>query len=177
MLHDPDLDDMPRVKRARYAREQKMANAYNRSLPKKITVLRNGEPTQRHILLINRRTAQTFDQILSDLSEMFQTAIRRLHTMEGRKVRDISLSLISDKFLIRVSEVGLEFFFFLFKKLHYSRTNTLLVDKFPVSARINQLSFSALYVFFAVSIIVVNVASSQSLQALQSSDNQNVLKV
>lgn len=116
MLHDPDLDDMPRVKRARYAREQKMANAYNRSLPKKITVLRNGEPTQRHILLINRRTAQTFDQILSDLSEMFQTAIRRLHTMEGRKVRDISLSLISDKFLIRVSEVGLEFFLFFYLK-------------------------------------------------------------
>ena len=87
MLHDPDLDDMPRVKQARYVREQKMANAYNRSQPKKITVLRNGDPTHRHILLINRRTAQTFDQILSDLSEMFQNAVRRLHTMEGRKVR------------------------------------------------------------------------------------------
>ena len=87
ILHDPDLDDMPRVKRARYVREQRMAYAYNRSQPKKLTVLRNGEPTNRHILLINRRTAQTFDQILSDLSEMFQCAIRRLHTIEGKRVR------------------------------------------------------------------------------------------
>ncbi|XP_070194990.1 lipoxygenase homology domain-containing protein 1-like isoform X2 [Littorina saxatilis] len=90
MLQDPDLDDMPRVKRARYIREQRMANAYNRSHPKKITVLRNGDPTQRHILLINRRTAQTFDQILSDVSEMFQCAVRKLFTMEGRKVLSLT---------------------------------------------------------------------------------------
>jgi retinitis pigmentosa 1 len=87
MLHDPDYDDVPRVKRARYVREKRMAYDYNRSQPKKVTVLRNGDPTNRHILLINRRTAQTFDQILADLSDMFQNAVHRLYTIEGRKVK------------------------------------------------------------------------------------------
>lgn len=86
LLHEDDHDDPPRVKQAHYVREQRMANYYNRSQPKKITVLRNGDPTQRHILLINRRTAQTFDQILTDLSDMFSAATSRLFTMEGRRV-------------------------------------------------------------------------------------------
>lgn len=94
LLHDPDIEDPPRVKKARYAREHRMAYEYNRSLPKKITVLRNGDPKQQHILLINRRTAQNFDQIMSDLSDMFGSAIHTLYTMEGRRVSE-TLSLFS----------------------------------------------------------------------------------
>lgn len=54
--------------------------------PKKITVMRNGDPTDRHVILLNRRTGQTFEQILSDMSEMFHFAIRKLYTMEGKRV-------------------------------------------------------------------------------------------
>ncbi|KAK7503970.1 hypothetical protein BaRGS_00004702, partial [Batillaria attramentaria] len=92
LLHDPEYDDPPRIKRARYVREQRMANAYNRSQPKKVTVLLNGDPIKRHILLINRRTAQTFDQILTDLSEMFGSgvAICKLFTMEGRRITSLT---------------------------------------------------------------------------------------
>ena len=86
LLNEDEYDDVPRVKRARYVREKRMAYDYNRSQPKKVTVLRNGDPTQRHILLINRRTAQTFDQILSDVSEMFRTAMRKLYTIDGKRV-------------------------------------------------------------------------------------------
>ncbi|CAL1540914.1 unnamed protein product [Lymnaea stagnalis] len=72
-----------------YPRDQRMAEAYNRTQPKKITVLKNGEPTIRHVVLINRRTAQTFEQILSDLSGMFAMAVRKLYTMEGRPITSL----------------------------------------------------------------------------------------
>lgn len=67
-------------------RDQRMAEAYNRTQPKKLTVLKNGDPAVRHVVLINRRTAQTFEQILSDLSGMFGLAVRKLYTMEGKAV-------------------------------------------------------------------------------------------
>lgn len=68
-------------------RDVRMAYAYNRNAPKKITCLKNGDPVQRHIVLINRRTAQTFEQILSDLSGMFQFAVRKLYAIDGTRVR------------------------------------------------------------------------------------------
>ncbi|KAJ8306151.1 hypothetical protein KUTeg_016696 [Tegillarca granosa] len=55
--------------------------------PKKITVMKNGDPTERHVILLNRRTGQTFEQILSDMSEMFHFAIRKLYTMDGKRIR------------------------------------------------------------------------------------------
>jgi retinitis pigmentosa 1 len=70
----------------RFKREYDMTSVYNRNQPKKVTILRNGDPTNRHVMLFNRKTAQTFDQILEDLSEMFKTAVWRLYTIEGRRV-------------------------------------------------------------------------------------------
>lgn len=54
--------------------------------PKKITIVKNGEPTEQRTMLLNKRTAQTFEQVLSDMSEMFSMAVRKLYTIEGRKV-------------------------------------------------------------------------------------------
>ena len=63
-----------------------MATVYNRNQPKKITVLKNGDPTYRHVVLLNRRTAQQYEQVLADLSEMFSFAVRKLCTTEGKRV-------------------------------------------------------------------------------------------
>lgn len=60
-----------------------------RNAPKKITVIKNAEPSERHVILLNRRTLQTFEQILDDLSEMFHMAVRRIFTAGGRAVRKI----------------------------------------------------------------------------------------
>ena len=54
--------------------------------PKKITVIDQDRPTQRHIILLNRKTAQTFEQVLEDMSEMFQMPCKRLYTLDGRPV-------------------------------------------------------------------------------------------
>lgn len=70
----------------KFKREYDMTTVYTRNQPKKITVLKNGEPTSQHVVLLNRRTAQTFDQILEDLSGMFRMAIYRLYTTDGRRV-------------------------------------------------------------------------------------------
>lgn len=72
------------VQRIRPAEASYQANAIYG--PKKITVMRNGEPTDRHIVLLNRRTAQTFEQVLADMSDMFKIAVRKIFTIDGRRV-------------------------------------------------------------------------------------------
>ena len=59
--------------------------------PKKITVVKNGEPTIRHTVLLNRRTAQSFEQILDDMSGMFYMAVKRMWTVDGRSVSSYSI--------------------------------------------------------------------------------------
>ena len=54
--------------------------------PKKIQVILNGDPHQKHILLLNRRTTQNFEQVLKDLGQMFQIRASKLYTLEGRPV-------------------------------------------------------------------------------------------
>lgn len=74
----------PRFKKSK--KPYDMATVYNKSQPKKITVLKNGDPTYRHVVLLNRRTAQQYEQVLHDLSEMFKFAVRKLCTTEGKRV-------------------------------------------------------------------------------------------
>ncbi|XP_071154983.1 lipoxygenase homology domain-containing protein 1-like isoform X1 [Mytilus edulis] len=83
LKEDVKYRDM-KVKRVK--RDYDMTSVYNRNQPKKVTILRNGEPTNRHVMLFNRKTAQNFEQILKDLSDMFKTAIWRLYTIEGRRI-------------------------------------------------------------------------------------------
>ncbi|KAK3092113.1 hypothetical protein FSP39_025311 [Pinctada imbricata] len=73
------------LKRTVKQRSNQMYRAYVRNEPKKVTVLKNSDPTQKHLLLLNRRTGQQFEQVLSDLSGMFGFRIEKLYTTEGRK--------------------------------------------------------------------------------------------
>lgn len=60
-----------------------LSRVYTRVPPKKTTVMKNGEPDIKHTVLLNRRTAQTFEQVLKTLSDLFQFAVRHLYTIEG----------------------------------------------------------------------------------------------
>ncbi|XP_048249875.1 lipoxygenase homology domain-containing protein 1-like isoform X2 [Haliotis rufescens] len=87
ILQEVDVEDDRPLKR----RRMRMAYGANISKsPKKVTVLKNGEPSLKHIMLLNRKTAQTFDQVLSDLSEMFKFAVLKLFTTEGRRITGLS---------------------------------------------------------------------------------------
>ena len=55
----------------------------------------NGDPQSKHMMLLNRRTAQSFEDVLADISETFKLPIRRLCTADGKKVKYvINLKLI-----------------------------------------------------------------------------------
>ncbi|XP_041483698.1 uncharacterized protein LOC121430484 isoform X9 [Lytechinus variegatus] len=58
--------------------------------PKKIIVMMNGDPQTKHMMLLNRRTAQSFEDVLADISETFKVPIKRLCTADGKKVPSLS---------------------------------------------------------------------------------------
>ncbi|CAG5116252.1 unnamed protein product, partial [Candidula unifasciata] len=91
LLKEQEFKNKARYLGKKYeAQYQKLLYPYTRVQPKKITMLKNGEPHVRHVVLINRRTAQTFEQILRDISEMFGMAVSRLFTVEGRQVTSLA---------------------------------------------------------------------------------------
>ena len=61
--------------------------------PKKITVLKNGDHSNMHTLLLNRQTHQLFENVLKDLSDMFYLPIKKLYTTDGRRVSEFASSI------------------------------------------------------------------------------------
>ncbi|XP_078677295.1 uncharacterized protein LOC144913960 isoform X2 [Branchiostoma floridae x Branchiostoma belcheri] len=54
--------------------------------PKKILVMKNGDPSHKHVFLLNRRTAQNFENVLDDIAQVLRIAVLKLFTVEGKKV-------------------------------------------------------------------------------------------
>ncbi|XP_076445984.1 serine/threonine-protein kinase DCLK1-like [Babylonia areolata] len=58
--------------------------------PKLITVIRNGSKPRKAVrVLLNRKTAHSFDQVLTDITEAIKLdsgAVRRVYTVDGRQV-------------------------------------------------------------------------------------------
>jgi len=54
--------------------------------PKKIVVVCDGDVVQRQTLLLYKRTSQTFEQVLDDLSAMFRAPVRNMFTVDGVQV-------------------------------------------------------------------------------------------
>jgi len=54
--------------------------------PKKIVVLCHGDTIQKHTLLLYKRTSQTFEQVLNDLSCMFKTPVKNMFSVDGAQV-------------------------------------------------------------------------------------------
>lgn len=54
--------------------------------PKKIMIMKNGDLQTKHMMLLNRRTAQNFEDVLQDISEIFKLPVKKLCTSDGEKV-------------------------------------------------------------------------------------------
>ncbi|KAM9337168.1 oxygen-regulated protein 1-like [Symphorus nematophorus] len=54
--------------------------------PKRLQVFRNGVPTLRHTVVLNKRTTPTFESILEYISALIQFHVVKLHTPDGRRV-------------------------------------------------------------------------------------------
>lgn len=62
--------------------------------PKLITVIRNGSKPRKAVrVLLNRKTAHSFDQVLTDITEAIKLdsgAVRRIYTVDGRQVTTLA---------------------------------------------------------------------------------------
>ena len=56
--------------------------------PKKITVVKDDEPEKKHVILLNRRTMQSFEDVLGDIRGVFQSPITHMFTLGGKPVSD-----------------------------------------------------------------------------------------
>jgi retinitis pigmentosa 1 len=97
LLKDADLHSAKN--RAGFRPGYDLSNVYSRVPPKKTTVMKNGEPDVKHTVLFNRRTAQTFEQVLKTLSDLFQFAVRKLYTIEGVPVSNCFYTFLSYQLL------------------------------------------------------------------------------
>uniref|UniRef100_A0A4W3JGI7 Doublecortin domain-containing protein n=1 Tax=Callorhinchus milii TaxID=7868 RepID=A0A4W3JGI7_CALMI len=57
--------------------------------PKKITMIKNGDADIHHSIILNKRNAQNFRNFLDEISELMQYNVRKLYTVEGRKIDNL----------------------------------------------------------------------------------------
>lgn len=54
--------------------------------PKKLLVFRNGDPSVKRVVVLQKRTTLTFDSILRYISQLMQLNVAKLHTPDGTRV-------------------------------------------------------------------------------------------
>ncbi|XP_028290901.1 oxygen-regulated protein 1-like [Gouania willdenowi] len=54
--------------------------------PKKLTVFRNGDPTEKHTVLLHKKTTPSYESILEYISQLMQFHVVKLLTPDGKRV-------------------------------------------------------------------------------------------
>ncbi|XP_040204026.1 retinitis pigmentosa 1-like 1 protein [Rana temporaria] len=83
--------------------EEEFSAAHFQQVPKlrkKVVLVKNGDPTVRRSILLNRRNARNFKTFLEDASDLLQFTVRRLYTVDGRRIENIQGVLQSSSILI-----------------------------------------------------------------------------
>ncbi|KAM4694441.1 retinitis pigmentosa 1-like 1 protein [Discoglossus pictus] len=93
-------------------------------LRKKITLVKNGDPSFRRSIILNRRNARNFKTFLEDASDLLQYTVRRLYTVEGSRVENIQAVLQSPSILICVGREP-------FKPIRAENVRKSIADKLP----------------------------------------------
>ncbi|XP_059375823.1 uncharacterized protein rp1l1a [Carassius carassius] len=57
--------------------------------PKRIVLVKNNDPTIRRSIILNRRTARSLRVLMDEISELMQCHVKKLYTLEGRKIDNI----------------------------------------------------------------------------------------
>ncbi|XP_053567058.1 retinitis pigmentosa 1-like 1 protein [Bombina bombina] len=91
---------------------------------KKITLVKNGDPTFRRSVILNRRNARNFKTFLEDISDLLQFTVRKLYTVDGRKVENIQAVLQSPGILICVGREP-------FKPIKTENVRKSIAEKLP----------------------------------------------
>lgn len=67
-------------------RSAKVAERVAVRTPKRIVVIKNRDPTVKRTIVLQKRTAPTFDALLDYLSQILEFPVLKLFTTDGRRV-------------------------------------------------------------------------------------------
>ncbi|XP_010151927.1 PREDICTED: retinitis pigmentosa 1-like 1 protein [Eurypyga helias] len=71
-------------------------------IPKKITLIKNGESGFRRSIILNRRNARSFKTLLDEISEILQFPVKKLYTTDGKKIDSMQALLHCPSVLVCV---------------------------------------------------------------------------
>ncbi|XP_065587149.1 retinitis pigmentosa 1-like 1 protein [Cyrtonyx montezumae] len=71
-------------------------------IPKKITLVKNGETGFRRSIILNRRNARSFKTLLDEISEILQFPVKKLFTVDGKKIDSMQALLHCPNVLVCV---------------------------------------------------------------------------
>ncbi|XP_075194953.1 retinitis pigmentosa 1-like 1 protein [Anomaloglossus baeobatrachus] len=107
--------------------EEEYSTTHFQQVPKvrkKIVLVKNGDPTIRRSIILNRRNARNFRTFLEDASDLLQYSVRRLYTVDGRKIENIQSVLQSSNILICAGKEP-------FKPIQMENMRKSVTDKLP----------------------------------------------
>ena len=61
---------------------------------KRVVLVKNSDPSSRKSIVLHRRSLRSFGLFLEEVSELMQYHVRKLYTVDGRKVSSYTLVLI-----------------------------------------------------------------------------------
>uniref|UniRef100_A0A665WPN3 Doublecortin domain-containing protein n=1 Tax=Echeneis naucrates TaxID=173247 RepID=A0A665WPN3_ECHNA len=68
--------------------------------PKKLVVIKNRDPTVKRTIVLQRRTAPTFDSLLDYLSQILQFPVLKLYSTDGRRVDGLAALILCSGFVV-----------------------------------------------------------------------------
>ncbi|XP_059502032.1 oxygen-regulated protein 1-like isoform X4 [Stegostoma tigrinum] len=60
-------------------------------VPKKLVIFRNGDPTFKRNLILNRNQIQNFDVLLNHVSELMNFPVLKLYSIDGKRIDSLYL--------------------------------------------------------------------------------------
>ncbi|XP_030050985.1 retinitis pigmentosa 1-like 1 protein [Microcaecilia unicolor] len=71
---------------------------------KRVTLIKNGDPTVRRSILLNQRNAHNLKALLDDVSELLQCTVKKFYTLDGRRIDSIQAVVYSPDVLVCVGQ-------------------------------------------------------------------------
>lgn len=78
----------PHNARRKPTRPEDAPSGHQHRHPKRIVLVKNTDPAVKRSVLLSRRTARSLRVFMDEISELMQCHVKKLYTLEGRKVRE-----------------------------------------------------------------------------------------
>uniref|UniRef100_A0A8C6HVP4 Oxygen-regulated protein 1 n=1 Tax=Mus spicilegus TaxID=10103 RepID=A0A8C6HVP4_MUSSI len=100
--------------------------------PRRLVVFRNGDPKNKHVVLLSRRITQSFEAFLQYLTQVMQCPVAKLYATDGRKVPSLQAVILSSGAVVAAGREP-------FKPGNYDIQKYLLPAKLPgISHRVHR---------------------------------------